>query len=143
MSKKVNIVEEDIPEPVEETRDEIIEQVNIPPEPTPTVCMPVTKQKVSNLFQCPACGKYLTKKSLNYSHKRTCPALPENQNKPKPVKEEIKEEVKPELKEEPEPVYEQPNYYFEPPQVSYHERMRLERRHLHQQRIRLLTQFIA
>ena len=34
MSKKVTIVEEDIPEPVEETRDEIIEQVNIPPEPT-------------------------------------------------------------------------------------------------------------
>ena len=86
----------------------------------------------------------MTKKSLNYSHKRTCPALPENQNKPKPqpqpVKEEIKEEVKP---EEPEPVYEQPNYYFEPPQMSYHERMRLERRHLHQQRIALLTQFIA
>ena len=145
MSKKVNIVEEDIPEPVEETRDEIVEQVNIPPEPTPTVCLPATKQKVSNLFQCPACGKYLTKKSLNYSHKRTCPALPENQNKPKPqpqpVKEEIKEEVKPELKEEPD--YEQPNYYFEPPQIPYHERMRLEKRHLHAQRIRLLTQFIA
>ena len=140
MSKKVTIVEEDIPEPVEETRDEIVEQVNIPPEPTPTVCAPVTKQKVSNLFQCPACGKYLTKKSLNYSHKRTCPALPENQNKPRPqpVKEEIKEEVKPE-----EPVYEQSNYYFDPPQISYHERMRLEKRHLHAQRIALLTQFIA
>ena len=129
-----------------------------------TVPCETTQQKsegetrTTQLYMCEYCGKYLTKKSLNYSHKRTCPALPENQNKPKPqpVKQEIKEEVKPELKEEPEPhisdnqsglksepVYEQPNYYFEPPQVSYHERMRLERRHLHQQRIALLTQFIA
>ena len=79
MNRTVTIIEEDIPE---ETREEILENMN---EPEPVeVCQevqevkqPATKQKIRNLIQCTLCGKYVTKKTINYSHKRSCPALPE------------------------------------------------------------------
>ena len=98
---------------------------------------PLTKTRVNNLIQCPDCGKYLAKKTLNYSHKRTCPALPENQNKPKVEKKEVKLDPVPEVYQEP--VYEPPPQ----PQIPYYERMRLERKQMHNERIRHLSQFIA
>ena len=149
MSTKVTIIEEDIPE---ETREEILENMN---EPEPVeVCQevqevkqPATKQKIRNLIQCTLCGKYVTKKTLNYSHKRSCPALPENQNKPKPEKAEPKEVIKEVVQEEPEhTVYQQEPPYqplHQEPQIPYYQRVRMERRQMHNERIRLLSQFIA
>ena len=123
------------------------------PEPEPVeVCQevqevkqPATKQKIRNLIQCTLCGKYVTKKTLNYSHKRSCPALPENQNKPKP--EPPKEVTKEVVQEEPEhTVYQQEPPYqplHQEPQIPYYQRVRMERRQMHNERIRLLTQLIA
>ena len=147
MSKTVTIIEEDIPE---ETREEILENMN-EPEPVVEICQevkqPATKQKIRNLIQCTLCGKYVTKKTLSYSHKKSCPALPENQNKPKPEKAEPKEVIKEVVQEEPEhTVYQQEPPYqpsHQEPQIPYYQRMRMERRQLHNERIRLLSQFIA
>ena len=81
MSKKITITEQDVDEPYEE----IIEQVDNspPPEPDPTPPPPPEKQKADckmrmrELYKCDDCGKYLTKKSLNYSHYKTCRGKPE------------------------------------------------------------------
>ena len=70
MSKKVTIKEEDIEAPPEETLEEIVEQVKAP-APTPAPAEPQkadTRMRVRELYKCDLCGKYLTKKSLNYSH---------------------------------------------------------------------------
>ena len=75
MSKKITIKEEDVDEPYEE----IMGQVDStppepPPEPTPPPPPQPEKQKADckmrmrELYKCDDCGKYLTKKSLNYSH---------------------------------------------------------------------------
>ena len=151
MSKKVTIKEQDI-EP-EETRDEIIEQVNNtppPPEPEPPkVVEPPQPQKaeartrVRELYKCDLCDKYLTKKSLNYSHAKTCKGRPENQK----VKE-------PEVEYEPPVSYETPvsyeppppppqRYVPPPPQMPLYDQMRLERRQAHLNRINRLAQFIV
>ena len=92
-----------------------------------------------NVTLCDLCGKFLTKKTLNYSHKKSCSALPENQNKPKP--EPPKEIIKEVVQEEPEHTIYQPLH--QEPQIPYYQRMRMERRQLHNERIRLLSQFIA
>ena len=83
MSKKITIKEQDVEEPAEETREEIVEQLNAPapssPEPsTPAATAPPAeppqqkadcKMRMRELYKCDGCGgKYLTKKSLNYSH---------------------------------------------------------------------------
>jgi hypothetical protein len=89
MSKKIIITEQDVDEPYEE----IIEQVdNSPPEPPPPDPPPPPpqpekqkadcKMRMRELYKCDDCGKYLTKKSLNYSHYKTCRGKPENQIKP-------------------------------------------------------------
>ena len=91
MSKKITITEQDVDEPYEE----IIEQVdNSPPEPPPPDPPPPPpqpekqkadcKMRMRELYKCDDCGKYLTKKSLNYSHYKTCRGKPENQIKPEP-----------------------------------------------------------
>ena len=139
MNKKVTIKEQEI-EP-EETRDEIIEQVNNtppPPEPEPPkVVEPPQPQKaearmrVRELYKCELCDKYLTKKSLNYSHAKTCKGRPENQK----VKE-------PEVEYEPPPPPPQ-QYVPPPPQMPLYDQMRLERRQAHLNRINRLAQFIV
>ena len=111
------------------------------------VKQPATKQKIRNLIQCTLCGKYVTKKTLDYSHNMSCPALPENQNKPKPEKAEPKEVIKEVVQEEPEhTVYQQEPPYqplHQEPQIPYYQRARMERRQMDNERIRLLTHFIA
>ena len=84
MSKKITIKEEDIEPPPEETRDEILQQVaEAPPPPSPPpAAEPATQQKAESkmrmreLYKCEGCDKYLTKKSLNYSHQNTCKGNP-------------------------------------------------------------------
>ena len=100
MSKKITIKEQDVEEPAEETREEIVEQLNAPapsspepPTPPATTAEPAQqkaecKMRMRELYRCDACGKYLTKKSLNYSHQRTCKGNPENQTKAPKYEEE-------------------------------------------------------
>ena len=86
------------------------------------------------LYKCDDCGKYLTKKSLNYSHAKTCKGRPENQIKepppqPPPVQQPIQQPIQ------------QPSY--QPPQIPIHEQMRMERRRAHLDKINRLSMFIA
>ena len=145
MSKKITIKEEDVEEPYEE----IIEQVDNTPDPMPEskpepVPMPEKqkaecKMRMRELYKCDDCGKYLTKKSLNYSHAKTCKGRPENQRK-EPVQEP---EPKPEPKPVQQPVHiiQQPSY--QPPPIPIHEQMRMERRRAHLDKINRLSMFIA
>ena len=136
MRKKVVIKEVDIPEPAEESRDEIVQQVASEDKPADAIEQPEQKvlqkaesrTRVRELYKCEDCGKYLTKKSLNYSHPSTCRGNPENT-----VKQE---------EEEPEPMV---TPYTPPPQPQTHlyEQMRMERRRQHLERISRLSQFIA
>ena len=138
MSKKITIKEEDVDEPY----DEIIEQVDNspPPEPDPTPPPPPEKQKADckmrmrELYKCDDCGKYLTKKSLNYSHYKTCRGKPENQIKPEP---EPRQQTPP--PPPPEPVF----YQQAPRPIPIHEQMRMERRQAHLDKINRLSMFIA
>ena len=136
MNKKITIKEEDVEEPY----DEIIEQVDNTPDPTPppepTPPPPPEKQKAEckmrmrELYKCDDCGKYLTKKSLNYSHAKTCKGRSENQIKetppqPPPVQQPIQQPIQ------------------QPPQIPIHEQMRMERRRAHLDKINRLSMFIA
>ncbi len=76
MVKQVRIIENPIDEP-EESRDEIVQQVNEspppPPPPSPAdLPKAEAKSRIRELYRCELCNKYLTKKSLNYSHQKTC-----------------------------------------------------------------------
>ena len=149
MSKKITIKEEDVDEPYEE----IIEQVDgtppdPPPEPTPPPPPQPEKQKAEckmrmrELYKCDDCGKYLTKKSLNYSHAKTCRCRPENQIKepPQPPPPEPPPQPQPRPQPQaPEPVYYQPA----PRQIPIHEQIRMERRRAHLDKINRLSMFIA
>ena len=92
MSKNIIIKEEDVEEPYDESRDEIVNKVQAPPappeQPPATAASPEPAQQkakckmgMRELYKCDDCGKYLTKKSLNYSHAKTCKGRPENQIK--------------------------------------------------------------
>jgi hypothetical protein len=157
MSKKITIKEEDVEEPY----NEIIEQVDntptpepIPepkPEPTP---MPEKqkaecKMRMRELYKCDDCGKYLTKKSLNYSHAKTCKGRPENQRKEpvhqpvqEPVQQSVQQPVQPPVQQPVQPPVQQPvqqNYIT----IPIHEQMRMERRRAHLDKINRLSMFIA
>ena len=143
MSKKIQIKEEDVDEPYEE----IIEQVdNSPPEPPPPDPPPPPqpekqkadcKMRMRELYKCDDCGKYLTKKSLNYSHYKTCRGKPENQIKPEP-----RQQTPP--PPEPTPPPPEPVFYQQAPRpIPIHEQMRLERRRAHLDKINRLSMFIA
>ena len=157
MSKKITITEQDVDEPYEE----IIEQVdNSPPEqPPPDPPPPPEKQKADckmrmrELYKCDDCGKYLTKKSLNYSHYKTCRGKPENQIKPdvKPqapppdvsatssAKYAVHFAAEPVQQMTPPPVY----YQQVPRQIPIYEQMRLEKQRAHLEKIQRLSMFIA
>ena len=137
MSKKITITEQDVDEPYEE----IIEQVdNSPPEPPPPDPPPPPekqkadcKMRMRELYKCDDCGKYLTKKSLNYSHYKTCRGKPENQIKPEaPPPEPVQQMT-------PPPVY----YQQVPRQIPIYEQMRLEKQRAHLEKIQRLSMFIA
>ena len=90
MTKKVKIVEVDVEEiEPEETREDILQAINTSePDPPaePTQQIPATKQRVNNLIKWELCGKYLTTKSLNYSHdnlQKVIQRIKTNQNRPK------------------------------------------------------------
>ena len=85
MTKKVTIVEEDVQEfEPEETREDILQAINTPePAPPSSPVQQPVKQRVNNLVQCELCNKFVTKKTLNYSHAKTCKGNPENQVKQK------------------------------------------------------------
>ena len=154
MSKKITIKEEDIESPPEETHDEIIQQVaEAPPPPSPPpAAEPPTQQKAESkmrmreLYKCEGCGKYLTKKSLNYSHQNTCKGNPANQAKaPKekppppqqqqePVNIEYVEEATPVQLPEPPPMV---------PQMPLYQQMAMERRRAHLEKIDRLKRFIV
>ena len=149
MSKKITIKEQDVEEPAEETREEIVEQLNAPapssPEPPPPPATAAAeppqqkadcKMRMRELYKCDGCGKYLTKKSLNYSHQRTCKGNPANQI------------AKPQKEEPPEPpaeapIPQPPPQQYIPPPMPLYEQMRLERRRAHIEKINRLAQFIV
>ena len=139
MSKKITIKEEDVDEPYEE----IIEQVDDTPPPEPPSPPQPEKQKADckmrmrELYKCDDCGKYLTKKSLNYSHYKTCRGKPENQITPEP-----RQQTPP--PPEPTPPPPEPVFYQQAPRpIPIHEQMRMERRRAHLDRINRLSMFIA
>ena len=152
MSEKITIKEEDVDEPY----DEIIEQVdNSPPEPPPPDPPPPPqpekqkadcKMRMRELYKCDDCGKYLTKKSLNYSHYKTCRGKPENQIKPEPKPQAPPPEPKPQAPP-PEPVQQMtppPIYYQQAPrQIPLYEQMRLEKQRAHLEKIKRLSMLIA
>ena len=144
MSKKITIKEEDVDEPYEE----IIEQVDNTPEPTPPEPIPAPpepipsppekqkaecKMRMRELYKCDDCGKYITKKSLNYSHAKTCKGRPENQIKEPPVQQPVQQPIQQPIQQ---PVQQSP-------QIPIHEQMRMERRRAHLDKINRLSMFIA
>ena len=150
MSKKITIKEQDVEEPAEETREEIVEQLNAPAPSSPEPSTPAAtaapaeppqqkadcKMRMRELYKCDGCGKYLTKKSLNYSHQRTCKGNPANQI------------AKPQKEEPPEPpaeapIPQPPPQQYIPPPMPLYEQMRLERRRAHIEKINRLAQFIV
>ena len=160
MSKKITIKEEDVEEPYEE----IIEQVDNtpelpdvtstssaknavhfaaePPPPPPEKQKAECKMRMRELYKCDDCGKYLTKKSLNYSHYKTCRGKPENKIKP-----DVKPQAPPPQAPPPEPVQQMtppPVYYQQVPrQIPIYEQMRLEKQRAHLEKIQRLSMFIA
>ena len=143
MSKKITIKEQDVEEPAEESREEIVKQLDAPAPPPPpaTIVEPAQqkaecKMRMRELYKCDGCGKYLTKKSLNYSHQRTCKGNPANQVA-KPKKEEPPEE------DYYQPPPQPPPQQYVPPPMPLYEQMRLERRRAHLENINRLAQFIA
>ena len=158
MSKKITIKEEDVDEPYEE----IIEQVdNSPPEPPPPDPPPPPqpekqkadcKMRMRELYKCDDCGKYLTKKSLNYSHYKTCRGKPENQIKPDVKPQAPPPDVKPQAPPPQAPPPQEPVQQMTPPPVYYqqvprqipiYEQMRLEKQRAHLEKIQRLSMFIA
>ena len=131
------IKEVDVEGPADESRDDIVEQLNAPapspPEPPaePAQQKAECKMRMRELYKCDGCGKYLTKKSLNHSHSRTCKGLPENQapkKQPPPAEKPYEEPY-----EEPPP----------PPQIPLYAQMQMEKRRAHLNKINRLSMLIA
>ena len=140
MSKKITIKEQDVEEPAEESREEIVKQLDAPAPPPPpaTIVEPAQqkaecKMRMRELYKCDGCGKYLTKKSLNYSHQRTCKGNPANQ-----VAKSKKEEP-PEKEDHYEPPPQPPPQQYVPPPMPLYEQMRLDRRRAHIEKIMTST----
>ena len=129
MPKKVLITENLIEEPQQEITDEPAEeQPETPAEPVPVEQKAPPKAdgrtRMRELYRCEYCNKYLTKKSLNYSHAKYCKGQ------------------QPEQVQECAPVQETPP---EIPQtrLSLMEQFRREKQMLKLERIRMLAQNIA
>ena len=87
--------------------------------------VPKTKIKTNELHECPKCGKFMTLKTLKYTHEKTCGIVrepPPKKEKPapkprgRPKKESVQveaEDVEAEETQPPEPV---PKVYFKPHQ---------------------------
>ena len=129
MPKKVVIKENTIEAP-EETREEILEHVEqAEVQPPPLERQPTQKAdgrtRMRELYRCEYCNKYLTKKSLNYSHAKFCRGQ------------------QPELVEEMPEIPEERIYEPAPTRIPLMAQIREEQRQLRQERLRLLAQNIA
>ena len=129
MPKKVLIKENFIEETPQEITDEPAkEEPETPAEPIPVEQKALPKAdgrtRMRELYRCEYCNKYLTKKSLNYSHAKYCKGQ------------------QPEQVQECAPVQEAPP---EIPQtrLSLMEQFRREKQMLKLERIKLLAQNIA
>ena len=131
MPKKVSIKENLIDETPQETADEIEPeetQPQQPAEPSPVEQKAPPKAdgrtRMRELYRCEYCNKYLTKKSLNYSHAKYCKGQ------------------QPEQVQECAPVQEAPP---EIPQtrLSLMEQFRREKQMLKLERLKLLARNIA
>ena len=126
MSKKVVIKENIIDEP-EETREEILEQIEEPQAPAPKQSAPQKAEgrtRMRELYRCEYCGKYLTKKALNYSHTKYCKGQQPEQPPEEPT-QEVCEIIEPQ------------------PQLSIMEQIRQQRLEVKRERIARLSQNIA
>ena len=126
MSKKVVIKENIIDEP-EETREEILEQIEEPQAPAPKQSAPQKAEgrtRMRELYRCEYCGKYLTKKALNYSHTKYCKGQQPEQLPEEPT-QEVCEIIEPQ------------------PQLSIMEQIRQQRLEAKRERIARLSQNIA
>ena len=92
------------------------------------------KQRVNNLVQCELCNKFVTKKTLNYSHAKTCKGRLENQKPPEPVRETSPEPIRETM---PEPSV--PQQYIRPT----YQQLKMEQRRAHLENINRLARFIA
>ena len=130
MSKKVVIKENIIDEP-EETREEILEQIEEPQAPAPKQSAPQKAEgrtRMRELYRCEYCGKYLTKKALNYSHTKYCKGQQPEQP-PEEIPQEVCEIIEPQLQPQP--------------QLSIMEQIRQQRLEAKRERIARLSQNIA
>ena len=117
-------IEEDIKktiEPIEEDIKKTIE-TSINKEEQQIAIIPETKVRTNELHACSKCGKFMTLKTLKYTHENTCSVvrIPEPPNKPvtqhkkkgRPkiikIQEQEQEEEETEQEEEEIPVYEPP-----------------------------------
>ena len=122
-------IEEDIKktiEPIEEDIKKTIETGNIKEEQQIAI-IPDTKVRTNELHSCKKCGKFMTLKTLKYTHENTCsvgripepPTKPVTQHKkkgrPKIVKIQEQEEEEEEEEIEEIPVYEPKVHVYEPP----------------------------
>ena len=96
--------------------------------------------RMRELYKCDDCGKYLAKKSLNYSHYKTCRGKPEHQIKPEP-----RQQPKPEPTPEPVQQMTPPPIYYQQAtrQIPLYEQMRLEKQRAHLEKIKRLSMLIA
>jgi len=96
----------------ESTEEEAIATPKSQPEPEEKKDV-----RVNELVECTKCGKKMTKKTLKYTHEKTCPANPDKkQTKTKP-KEEVYtiEEIVPQQAPPPQKLERQTSTYIQPP----------------------------
>ena len=102
-----------IPEQPESESTE--EEAIVTPKPQPE---PEEKKdvRVNELVECTKCGKKMTKKTLKYTHEKTCPANPDKkQTKTKPVQEIDTEEIVPQQAPPPTKLERQKSTYIQQP----------------------------
>ena len=101
ISDNNEVVEEQIKttEPIEPVIEPVIETVDTQPLET-IVEEPVKEDKIvrtNELIKCPKCGKSVTRKTLKYSHKKTCSG--EEAAVQKPIKTKAQPKPIPDIEE--------------------------------------------
>ena len=118
--QKPEVIEASTEDLAIDTIPEQPESENIEEEAQNIVNEPSEEKKdvrVNELVECTKCGKKMTKKTLKYTHEKTCPANPDKkQTKTKPVKEvDTTEEIMPEQAPPPTKLERQKSTYIQPP----------------------------
>jgi hypothetical protein len=120
-------------EPIEEDIEKTIETVNIEEEQQIAI-IPETKVRTNELHACSKCGKFMTLKTLKYTHENTCnikepppkPDKPTPKQKGRPKKEIVLNNL-PKIQEEKETEEKQEVPVFEPEVRKSFETIRNER----------------